>query len=126
MGYPVQSGAPQITVQGRTFAVGAFEHTFGIYFIGVFELKADGWNQIFNAVSYANPGDLLAAVQAKGGIVKFIEWIVALINAFFASIFGAPSLPPGEPITDEEARAVVTARINQLTLTVVNGVPRLG
>ena len=131
MGYPVQAGAPQIVFQGRTFAVGAFDFANPVgtfYTLGVFEnLPAQGgWNLIYTVAMYGNPGDVLAAIQMQGGIVNFIRWIVDKINAFFRALFSTPPPPTtGEPATDDEARLMVTARINAMAITIIDGVPFL-
>ena len=134
MGYPLQQSPPQCSINGRTFAVGAFvwnNPAGSFYKIGVFEnIPEQGvtsWNDVGGVALYANAGDCLADVQAKGGIVKFIQWVIAQVNAIFAKIFGVPPAPtPGtEPTTDDEAKAAITAGVNALTLTVVNGVPVL-
>lgn len=134
MGYPVQAGAPQITVSGRTFAVGAFVWNNPVgqfYKIGVFEDKPENgttsWNDVGQVVAYTNPGEALKDVQAKGGIVNYINWLIAQINAIFAKLFTmSPTQHSGEPATDEEAKAAITASVNALKLTVINGVPVLG
>ena len=129
MGYPVQAGAPQCIVQGRTFAVGALNQSFGPmgspYVIAIYERDAaQGW--IESSPKFMFSDQVLLQVEAAGGIVKFIQWLIAQINAFFQKLFGQPPVPPGEPTTDDEAKAAITARVNALTLTVVSGVPVLG
>jgi len=45
MSYPLQPNAPKVTVQGRTFAVGAFDWQTpmgAFYKIGVYEQMPDG------------------------------------------------------------------------------------
>lgn len=133
MGYPIQGGAPQITVAGRTFAVGAFvwnNPAGSFYKIGVFEdIPENGttsWNDVGGVALYGNPDDCLNDVQAKGGIVKYMQWLIAQVNAIFARIFATPPAPPvGEPTSDDQAKAAITAGVNALKLTVVNGVPAL-
>lgn len=130
MGYPVQNQAPQITVQGRTFAIGAFDWANPVgsfYEVGVYEKQTDGsWNQAFKAAEYPNDGDLLADVQKQGGGVKYLAMIVAKINAYFVALFGVQPAPPStEPTTDAEAKVYAASHINAMTLTLVNGVPVL-
>lgn len=130
MGYSIQAGAPQITINGRTFAVGAFIVMGMVFQIGVYEeIPAQGgWVSVGIVKNYSVVGDVLKDVQAKGGIVKFIQWVIAQINAIFAKLFGAPPAPTPdiEPSTDDEAKAAITAGVNALALTIVNGVPVLG
>lgn len=128
MGYPVQNGAPTVTVQGRTFAIGAFDWVNPVgnfYKVGVYERMPDGsWNEVQAVATYTNDGDLLADIQKRGGGVAYIKVIVAAVNAFFAKLFGAaPPAPTGEPQTDAQAKAFVAANVNGLKITVVNGVP---
>ena len=130
MGYQIQPNAPQITVQGRTFGIGSWaqNNPDGVYCMtGIYEMQADKtWWPVFNAADYyLNAGEYLAAIKAKGGGVKYVQWIVAQINAFFANMFATTTVPASEPTTDAEALAYVTASLNALTLTLVNGVPVL-
>lgn len=128
MGYPVQENAPRIAVQGRTFAIGAFEWPTPVgtfYKVGVYELTPNGeWNEALAIATYANDGDLLTDIQTRGGGVEYIKVIIAAVNSFFVKLFGASvPAPTGEPKTDAEAKVFVAANINGLKLTVVNGVP---
>ena len=133
MSYPVQPNAPKITVNGRTFAIGAFvwSNPVGVFYrVGVFEDKPESgttsWNDVGSVALYMSAGDCLKDMQAKGGIVKYMQWLIAQVNAIFAKIFAAPPAPPvGEPTTDEQAKAAITAAVNGLKLTLVNGVPVL-
>jgi len=133
MGYPIQTGAPKITVAGRTFAIGAFvwSNPVGVfYWVGVFEDKPESgttsWNDVGPVVLYMSAGDCLKDVQAKGGLVKYMQWLIAQVNAIFAKIFAAPPAPPvGEPTTDDQAKTAITAAVNGLKLALVNGVPVL-
>jgi len=128
MGYPVQQNAPKVTVQGRTFAVGAFDWPTALGLmqqVGVYEQMPSGdWNEVHLVASYPNPGDMLKDVQAKGGGMKYILWVIVAVNAFFAKFFGAaPPLSTTEPTTDAEAMAYVQAGLIGRTITVVGGVP---
>ena len=137
MGYPVQAGAPEVTLpNGRRFAVGAFvwsniAGSFNI--VGIFEdvpeNGSESWNLRGYAAQYSNAGDMLRDIQAKGGRVKYLSWLIAAINKCFADLFNvAPPPPPppdAEPSTDEEAMAMVAAAVNGMKLTLVNGVPTL-
>ena len=132
MGYPVPENASKVTVQGRTFAAASFQwaNPMGSFYkVGVFEKQPDGsWNEAFPIGLYTNPGDLIADVKAKGGIVKFIEFVIAKINAFFAQLFGnstAPVLPTNEPTTDEEALAYISSHLASKVFALVAGVPVL-
>ena len=132
MSYPLQPNAPKVTVQGRTFAVGAFDWQTPLgafYKIGVYEQMPDGgWNEVTGIATYANAGDVLADIQSKGGGVKFIQWLITAVNAFFTKLFessASPPAPTSEPTTDTEARAYLVASVNALSFTVINGVPVL-
>lgn len=135
MGYPIPAESPKITLaDGRQFAAAAWlwnNIAGSFYTVGIFENVPEqgtaSWQSRGNAAQYTNPGDLLRAVQAKGGRVKYIAWLIAAINKCFADLFhvAPPPSPTQEPTTDEEARAMVSADINALTLTLVNGVPVL-
>lgn len=132
MGLPVQLNAPQITVNGRTFAVGAFrwDAPDGSNFtFGVFESKSNGWEFIGSPnyiAMYVNPDEMVADVKKKGGIAAWFAWFVGEVNKQFAKLFGG--LPPPsatEPTTDDEATAWVAAKLAGMKLTLVNGVPVL-
>ena len=130
MGYPLQAGAPKITVQGRTLAVGAFDWPTPMgdfYKVGVYEKQPDGsWNELNSVATYTNSGDALAAIQAKGGTVKYIQWVCDKVNAFFATLFGPTPPPPiTEPTTEAEARLAITGSVNALSLVLIGGVPVL-
>ncbi len=131
MGLPLPVNAPQITVNGRTFGVGAFNWITpdgGNLMIGVFELKVSGWDFVTSpsyVAAYMNPGELLAAIKAKGGMESFFAWLVQQINEAFAKLFGAVAPPPTDPTTDEEAIEAIAARFAKMKLTLVNGVPVL-
>lgn len=135
MGYPIPLSSPRITLpDGRQFAVAAWmwhNPVGAFYTCGIFENVPENgspsWQSRGFAKQYTNSGELLADVQAKGGRVKYILWLIAVINKCFTDLFHViPTPPPAqEPITDEEAQTMVSAEINALTLTLVNGVPML-
>lgn len=135
MGYPVPANSPQITVSGTTYAVGAFDWDTPIghaYYVGIFAKQADGTWSTPNVggngvvIQYMNDGEVLADIRAKGGKVKYMQWLIAKINTVIAAIFAAaPPNPNGEPTTEVEARAFITAAISAMKLTLVNGVPVL-
>lgn len=128
MGYPVQQSAPTVTVQGRTFAVGAFDWATPVgsfQKVGVYERMPNGdWNEVQSIATYNNSGDMIKDVQAKGGGVKYILWIIDAVNAIFAKLFGASTpAPTTEPTTDTEAMIYVQAGLATRSFTLVNGVP---
>lgn len=130
MGYPVPANSPQVTIGTRTVCAAAFDwnNPMGVFYkVGIFEKQGDGsWNSIGEVVTYVNEGDCLKDIQAKGGTVKYLQWLAAKINALFSAIFSAPAPPPaGEPTTDAQAKAYLTATFASLKLTNVNGVPVL-
>lgn len=128
MGYLIPNSSPQCVVNGRTIAVAAFrwDNIAGSFYVcGVYEQKADGWNQI-SALVY-NTQDLIGLMQQKGGSVKFLQWVISELNRMLMELFGAPQPPaPTEPVTNDEADAWMIASFAQLKLTVVNGIPTLG
>lgn len=128
MGFPVQTLAPKVTVQGRTFCVSAFEYSniAGTFFCaGIFERQVDGsWNRVVTFVEQDH--NILELIQAKGGKVEFIKWFIAKVNAFFQELFGTKPEPTGEPTTEEEAKAAIESAILPLTFKLVDGVPVLG
>lgn len=134
MGYPVQTGAPEFVVGGRTYAVGAFNWPNPMqpmFVIGVFvNDTAQGWLQAGSAsqelMYQITPGALLAAVQAKGGIVAYCDWLKAQLNGWLAQIFATVPAPVGEPTTEAQAEVAVAAAVNAFKVTVVNGVPVIG
>jgi hypothetical protein len=130
MGYPVSANSPQVTIGSRTVCAAAFDwpNPVGTFFnIGVYEKTQNSeWLQIGIIAQYANDGDVLADIKAKGGFVKYMQWVVAKFNALFASLFSAgPTPPPTEPTTDAQARAFVAASLAGMKLVNVNGVPTL-
>ena len=131
MGLPVPANAPQITVGGRTYGVGAMNWITpdgDNFMVGVFELKVSGWDFVASPnyiCVYLNPGDLVAAIKSKGGITAFVAWLVQEVNAVFAKLFNAAPPSPTDPTTDDEAIEAIAARFAQMKLTLVNGVPVL-
>lgn len=131
MGYPVQANAPRVSVNGRTFAVGVFPWDTPIGSmkkVGVYEQMPNGeWNEALNIATYANGGDMLKDLQAKGGVAKYMTFIIAAVNAYFARLFGTTPtpVPTTEPTTDAEALEYVAARMGALKFSTVNGVPVL-
>jgi hypothetical protein len=132
MGFPLPPNSPQITIGTRTVCAAAFDWPNPIgnfYKIGIFEMQKDGsWNAIGTEIAtYCNPGDCIGDMKAKGGSVKYLKFIVEMINAQFVKLFAAAPPPvTTEPTTDDEAKAWITASFGTLKLTNVNGVPVLG
>ncbi len=124
--YVLQTGAPQIVYQGRTFAAGAIllDGIVTQYSFAVFELKPDGWNEIGRWVYQISPGQLLPAIQAKGGIANFSAFLVQGFADSFAAILASapPSAPTtGEPTTDAQAFSMLQTILNSYHLAVING-----
>lgn len=135
MGYPLQTGAPQLTVNGTQFAIGAMRMTnpFGndLFQIGVLHLDAGtGW-QVYNtgiviSIDVGSNPTLLSVIASCGGIAGFMQEITRQMNTILAHINPAPTpTPPGEPTTENEAIAAAVAGVNALHFTLVNGVPTL-
>lgn len=127
MGFPVQTLAPKVTVQNRTFCTSAFEYsniagTF--YCAGIFEQQNDGsWNRVITFVEQS--AGILELIQAKGGKVELIKWLIEKINAYFVELFGATPVPSTEPTTEKEAKDVISLAMLDMAFTVVNGIPVL-
>jgi hypothetical protein len=136
MGYPVPINSPQFTVAGQTYCIAAFDWPNIVgngYYAGVFIKMNDGsWNAITTsgngvAAQYMNPGEVLADMQAKGGRVAYLKWLVIKFNAVLAKFFAVdPPTPIGEPTTDNEARSIITAYVPTLKVTMINGLPVVG
>jgi hypothetical protein len=130
MGYPVPANNPTFTSNGATYCVAAFnwDNPIGqMYYCGVFIRMADGsWNSPAVTgngvvVQYLNPNECLSDVVAKGGKVKYLQWLLAQINSVLAKMFGAaPPVPSGEPKTDQEAKDMISAYVFGL---VTSGIP---
>ena len=133
MGYPIPANSPQIAVGARTFAVASYAWSnpmLGAAYnkVAIYELISGAWNEAVRIGEYENEGEMLIDVQAKGGIVKYCEWVKAQVNAAFAALFPvAPSTPApapsAEPTTDAAAVALVNTFLASAKLTLVNGVP---
>lgn len=128
----IQANGPQITVGGRTFAVGAFIWNTpdgASYTFGVFEQKSNGWDFAGDPnyiAMYMNPGEMMVDVTKKGGIAAWFAWFVGEVNKQFAKLFGGLPPPPiTEPTTDDEALAWVVSKLATMKLTLVNGIPVL-
>lgn len=132
MGFPVPQNAPQFSVGGQVYAIGAFEWDTPIgrwYRVGVFVRMNDGsWNLAVGngtdgtVVDYTNPDDCLNDMKAKGGRVKYLQWLLAKINEVLAKLFKGAVVPPvTEPVTDAEAKAAISAYV--LGLRVNNTTP---
>lgn len=124
MGFVIQPNAPSVTHQGRTFYIGAWLWSSGIvpdkFRIAVLEdVPQHGLTIIWEVPL---PNGVLAEIQKQGGGVKFIQWLIAAINAFFQQLFGSAPVVT-EPTTEAEAQSYVTGSVNKLTISVVNGVP---
>ena len=130
MSYPVPANAPQITIAGRTICAAAFQWDSFVpmFRIGIYELSPAGvWMELSVLGQYTNDGELLKHIQAEGGSVKFLQFLIAKINASLAKLFGSVAVAPSkEPTTEAEARAWATGAFANLKITVVNGVPVLG
>ncbi len=128
-GLPIQPNAPQTICNGRTIAAGAFvwnNPAGNMFRICCLEnIAIDGWTDIGPIALYSAPGQCLADVQAKGGIMQYMAWLIAQFNAKFAAAFSNTSPTPGEPATDHDAMIAIEAGINALHFTIVNDVPTL-
>jgi len=128
MAYLMQPKAPTLFVNGQMYAIGAFinQAPDGVdYTFGVFVLTDSGWNMVDNTMVYLNPGDLLADMKAKGGSVKYLQWLVDKFNAALRKLFSGASLSPNEPTTDDEVMTFVQASLQTMTLTMISGAPVL-
>jgi hypothetical protein len=131
MPYTLQSGAPTITANGRTFALGAFIENSpvgGVFMVGVFENATGMWSLVGNGnFVFENLADnsILTPIQAAGGIVNFNAGLKAAFNKVLAAIFSAaPSptpAPSGEPVDFATASGDIVTFVNGLKITFVNG-----
>jgi hypothetical protein len=125
MGYNIQPNAPQFKVGNETYALGCFLWTSGIvedrWTIGLYRLDpTNGWI----VVQQYQPPSVLDDFKAKGGRVAYLDWIKQVFNNWFKDMFfPVPPTPSGEPKDEAEARAILTAFVNSLKVTVTNGVP---
>ena len=127
MGYALPNNSPQFSLGGQTFAVAAFNWDTPIgaaYYIGVFVRMQDGsWNSASTpgngvVAQYMNQNDVLKDVQAKGGRVKYFQWLLARLNQILAAMFAAaPPAPTGEPTSDAQAREIISAFVAGLTVS---------
>jgi hypothetical protein len=133
MGYPIPSNSLKVTVGTRTFAVAAWTWNIPIggvsRKVGIYEQQPGGdWNEaaVFSVSTDVSP--MLPKAQAAGGSVKYLAWLIAQINQWFATTFGTVAPAPVitiEPTTDDELIAYLASHINALRITVSNGVPVL-
>ena len=133
MSYQLQAGAPQFTFGGQNYAVGAFVDQTpigGLFLVGLFQPVASGGDNLYGAFEYNGMADntVLSAVQAVGGIAAFNNSMLLKLNAILATLAttmaNSPTpTPTGEPTDGASAIAAITAFINSLKITVVNGVP---
>ena len=134
MGYPVPVNTPTFAVGAQTYCIAAFDfpNPMGTFYqIGVYIRMNDGsWTlAVLNGAdgmvaTYPNAGDVLADMQAKGGRVAYLKWLLDKINAVLAKLFkGAAPVPGGEPTTDQQAKDIINAYVLGLKVTVVNGIP---
>lgn len=127
MGYPLPNNSPQFQVSGQTYAVAAFNWDTPIgaaFYIGVFIRMPNGeWNSVTapgNGVvaQYMNQNETLADVQAKGGRVKYLQWVLTRLNQILAALFAAaPPVPTGEPTTEAQAREIISAFVAGLSIS---------
>lgn len=131
MGYPVPANAPTFTVGEKKYAIGAFQWSNPLrteYMIGLYELTTNGaWNMVGNPCVWGQEtNDLVNLVKAKGGMVKFMEWLTTELNKSMNSTFNTSTpLPTTEPTTDVEAVNAIAAYLSTMKVTIVNGVPVL-
>ena len=128
MGYPVPANSPKILINGRTIVVAAFDWSTPMgqmYKAGIYEQSPSGeWLELQSVAIYANPGDCLADMQAKGGSVKYMIWLKNAINVALAKLFAAPAPPPvGEPTTDVQAKAYISAGVMTWVIDNIGGIP---
>lgn len=119
MGYAIQQNAPQITINGRTFAMSdtmtstiiGVEDRFGL-----FELVNGEWDASYDPDTYINAGECVAAVKAQGGIAQFTKNLFDNVNKWLAAqgintSFSAPISTQPDPTDDAQVIAEVQQTI---------------
>jgi hypothetical protein len=125
MGIQLANNAPTFAVNGKTYAVSTSAITgfVDIIRIGLYVKIADGsFENIIPIMDYANSGDLVADVKARGGITQYLVWLKNKIVAVLQQYFGTPSTASTEPSTDAEAVAAINAYLATVTITMTNGI----
>lgn len=129
MSYQLQPNSPQIGANGRSFALGAFQYDgpISIFVVGVFEEIQGQWNNIGGLIiDPVADKSILDLIHAAGGIVAFNEGLKNSIHKVLSEVFPVTTTPTpiinGEPTTYDQAAAEITAFINGLKFTFVNGV----
>ena len=132
MGYQIPSNSPRATLVNGTqvsAALAAVNSPVGAgVTVSTFQNNGGEWvipGGEFGVVYWTDDGLYLDMV-AKGGSVKYMQWIVARLNALFAKYFPPSVVPPsGEPKNEAEAEAFVIASLASMQIKVVNGSPVL-
>lgn len=129
MGFQVPVNTPTFTVDGAKYCIAVFSEgtPFGKIVNGrLYVERVDGWNACdFPIAEYLNAGELLADVKAKGGIVKYLEWLKSQFASLLARYFTKPVVVSGEPTTDDEALIAIQAAMKAWVITVTNGIPKV-
>lgn len=137
MSFPVPLNAPKFVVDGITYAIGAFDWVTPFsngYYVGIFVKVSDG---IWHAptvpgagvvVQYLNQHDIINDMKAKGGRVKYLQWLFAQIELVLSTVFAKKStvVVPSEPTNDQEAKDAINAAIPTIKILIVDGVVTIG
>ena len=137
MSYQIPTNSPKATLVNGTQVAAALVNVSnpaasGIS-ISIFQNTtgaSNGWEipgGEFGVVYWANvaPDGLYQDMVAKGGSVKYMQWLVARLNSLFLKFFPQTLPPSGEPKNEAEAEAFVIASLAAMHINIVNGSPVL-
>lgn len=88
--FPFQGGL-KISAKGKTIGVFAVETGVG-WGVIIAEQDPTGWLGRWNS-GFKLESEFKAEVEAMGGIVKWLEGLIAKINAALANVFGSAPAP---------------------------------
>jgi hypothetical protein len=132
MGYQIPANSPRATLSNGAVVAAALikipspagsEGTT----VSIFQSNGGDWtipNGEFGVVYWEADG-LYKDMVAKGGSVKYMQWIVARLNALFSKYFPSVAPPSGEPKNEAEAEAYVIASLAGMKINIINGTPVL-
>jgi len=121
MAYTPQPGAPQFTVDGRTFTLttAKLEGLVSVYRVILLEKSGGNWvsNQpaVFD-VADNGEGSLMAVVTQYGGVAALCAQIKTNIRNLLAKMFPASAPPAGDPTNDAAVWAALQAFVASLSV----------
>lgn len=130
MSSALQFKSQDFKANNQTWCIGTLQLDgfIPLYRVGLFLKQPDGsYEGYLEVIDYANPGDCLKDMQAKGGRVKYLQWLFAKIETVLAKVFNNTTpVVEAEPETDQQAKNIINAAMSNLKISIVDGVITVG